>query len=161
MTEKELYGYAFIKADIERTKGDIAALELEIEEMERDIGVGAVNMDGMPHGTTPGDPVARMAIAIAALHEALKKLKADLTERLAELKRKEREIREYINGVEDEEIKLILRWRFIDLLCWYEIAVNLERITGKNVDRSTPGKKMRKFLTENTGLCANSHISHD
>ena len=82
-----------------------------------------------------------MAIARATLHEHLTKL-------LAELKEKEREIREYIDSVEDEEVKLIIEWRFIDLLDWYEIAGNLEEMKGKSVDRSTPGKKMRKYLEE-------------
>ena len=134
MTEKELRGYIFIKARI-------AKVEERLEELEQDNGLGSMNMDGMPHGTTPGDPVAMMAMARAALHEQLVRLRADLKE-------KEREIREYINSVEDDEVKLIIEWRFIDLLDWYEIAGELEEMTGKHVDRSTPGKKMRKFLRE-------------
>ena len=134
MTENELRGYVFIKARIAKVEGQLA-------EMEQENGLGSLNMDGMPHGTTPGDPVARMAIARATLHEHLVRLYADLKE-------KEREIREYIDSVEDEEVKLIIEWRFIDLLDWYEIAGNLEDMTGKNVDRSTPGKKMRKYLKE-------------
>ncbi len=134
MTERELQGYTFIKARIEKVKNRIA-------ELEQESGLGSVNLDGMPHGSTPGDPVARMAIARASLHEHLTRL-------LAELKEKEREIREYIESVENEEVKLIIEWRFIDLLEWYEIAGKLEEMTGKNVDRSTPGKKMRKYLQE-------------
>ena len=132
MTEQELRGYSFIKARIEK-------VEERIAELEQENGLGSVNLDGMPHGSTPGDPVARMAIARASLHEHLTKL-------LAELKEKEREIREYIDSVENEEVKLIIEWRFIDLLDWYEIAGNLEDMTGKHVDRSTPGKKLRKYL---------------
>ena len=132
MTERELRGYIYIKARI-------AKVEERIAELEQEDGLGSVNMDGMPHGTTPGDPVARMAIARAALHEQLVRLRADLKE-------KEREIREYIAGVEDEEIKLIIEWRFIDLLDWYEISGKLEEMTGKSVDRTTPAKKMRKFF---------------
>lgn len=134
MTERELQGYTFIKARIKKVKNRLA-------ELEQENGLGSVNMDGMPHGSTPGDPVARMAIARASLHEHLTRL-------LAELKEKEREIREYIESVENEEVKLIIEWRFIDLLEWYEIAGKLEEMTGKNVDRSTPGKKMRKYLQE-------------
>lgn len=135
MTEQQLRGYVFIKARI-------AKVEERIAELEQEDGLGSVNMDGMPHGSTPGDPVARMAIARAALHEQLLRLRTDLKE-------KEREIREYISGVEDEEIKLIIEWRFIDLLDWYEIAGKLEEMTGKNVDRTTPSKKMRKFFRNN------------
>ena len=146
MTEQELKGYVFIKARIEKLENRISEMELEIAELEREISVGSVNLDGMPHGSTPGDPVARMAIALATQRETLKKLYAEVKEKCAELKAKEREIREYINSIENEEVKLIIEWRFIDLLDWCEIAGKLEDMTGKYVDRSTPGKKMRKYL---------------
>lgn len=149
MTEHELMGYKFIKARIKEIKERIAELEHDIVEMEQENGLGSVNLDGMPHGSTPGDPVARMAIARAALHEDMKALKAELEERLLALTEKELEIREYIESVDNEEVKLIIEWRFIDLLDWYEISGKLEEVTGKNVDRSTPGKKMRKYLQEN------------
>lgn len=148
MTEQELGGLVYIKGRIAEMEERLAELEQEIADLEREIGPGSVKMDGMPHGSTPGDPVARMAIAIAALHEEAKELEARLKERCADLKRKEREIREHIDSVEDEEVKLIIEWRFIDLLDWYEIAGRLEEMTGKNVDRSTPGKKMRRYLRE-------------
>lgn len=134
MTEQELRGYIYIKARI-------AKVEERLAELEQETGLGSLNMDGMPHGSTPGDPVARMAIARATLHGQLVRLRADLKE-------KEREIREYIESVEDEEVKLIIEWRFIDLLDWYEIAGQLEEVTGHNVDRTTPGKKLRKYLQE-------------
>ena len=148
MTELELTGYKFILARIKEIKERIGELAGDILELEQETGLGSVNLDGMPHGSTPGDPVARMAIARAALHADMKRLKAELEERRAELIVKEREIREYIESVENEEVKLIIEWRFIDLLDWYEIAGRLEDVTGKYVDRSTPGKKMRKYLEE-------------
>ena len=148
MTEQELSGYKFIKARIKEIEERIAELIADIIELDQENGLGSVNLDGMPHGSTPGDPVARMAIARAALHEEKKKLKAELEERRVELVVKEREIREYIESVENEEVKLIIEWRFIDLLDWYDIAGNLEELTGKYVDRSTPGKKMRKYLED-------------
>ena len=148
MTEQKLSGYKFIKARIKEIEERIAELVADIIELDQENGLGSVNLDGMPHGSTPGDPVARMAIAMAALHEEKKKLKAELEERRVELIEKEREIREYIEGVENEEVKLIIEWRFIDLLDWHEIAGKLEDVYGKYVDRSTPGKKMRKYLEE-------------
>lgn len=145
MTEQELRGYVYIKARIGK-------VEERLAELEQEDGLGALNMDGMPHGSTPGDPVARMALARASLHEQLVRLRADLEE-------KEREIREYIDSVEDEQVKLIIEWRFIDLLDWVEIAGKLEDMTGKNVDRSTPGKKMRSFFKKHQKRVENSHIS--
>ena len=132
MTEEQLMGYNFIKARIQKVNE-------RLEELELEDGVGAINMDGMPHGTTPGDPTSRIALDRAALHEHLVQLKAELEE-------KELEIREYISSVDNEEIKLIIEWRYIDLLDWYEIAGRLETVTGKNCDRSTPAKKVKKYL---------------
>ena len=145
MTEQELRGYVYIKARIGK-------VEERLAELEQEDGLGALNMDGMPHGSTPGDPVARMALARASLHEQLVRLRADLEE-------KEREIREYIDSLEDEQVKLIIEWRFIDLLDWVEIAGRLEDMTGKNIDRSTPGKKMRSFFKKHQKRVENSHIS--
>lgn len=134
MTERELMALRFIRAQIER-------LEERIGELEAEDGIGSLNMDGMPHGTTPGNPVERMAIARVALHEKLVNLKATKLE-------KEREIREYIETVEPYDVKCIMEMRFIDLMDWYDIAAELEEITGKSVDRTTPAKKMRKYLSE-------------
>ena len=145
MTEQELRGYVYIKARIGK-------VEERLAELEQEDGLGALNMDGMPHGSTPGDPVARMALARATLHEQLVRLRADLEE-------KEREIREYIDSLEDEQVKLIIEWRFIDLFDWVEIAGRLEDMTGKNVDRSTPGKKMRRFFKKYQKRVEISHIS--
>jgi hypothetical protein len=94
MTEKELSGYRFIKARIEIVKERIA-------ELEQEDGLGSVNIDGMPHGSSPGDPVAKMAIARASLHESLVSLCAELSE-------KEKQIREFIAGIDNEEVKLII-----------------------------------------------------
>lgn len=134
MTERELSSLLIIRARINR-------INEKIEDMEAEDGLGSVSMDGMPHGTTPGNPVERMAMARAALHEKLLDLKAALAE-------KELEIRNYIDSVEQEDVKLIMELRFIDLMDWYDIASELEETTGKNVDRTTPAKKMRKYLRE-------------
>jgi hypothetical protein len=122
----------------------IVKLEERIAELDDENGMGALNMDGMPHGTTPGNPVERLALAKAALHEKLVNLKATLLER-------ELAIREYLDTVEPEDVKLIMEMRFIQLKDWYEIAGELAEISGKWVDRTTPSKKMRKYLREHSG----------
>ena len=134
MTEWELMSLIYIQARI-------AKLEERIAELEEEDGLGSVNMDGMPHGTTPGNPVERMALARAALHERLLKLKADLVER-------ELAIREYIESVGQEEIKLIMELRYIDGRDWYDVAVEWEERTGKYADRTTLSKKVQKYLRE-------------
>ena len=134
MTERELSCLRVIKARID-------ALEERIAELEAEDGVGSINMDGMPHGSTPGNPVERMAMARAALHEKLVNLQATL-------KRKELEIQEYIDSVEDEDVKWIIEMRCIQLMEWSDIAVEWEEQTGKYADRTTLAKKMRKYLQE-------------
>ena len=134
MTERELMSLIYIQARIERVTERIA-------ELEEEDGLGSVNMDGMPHGTTPGNPVERMALARAALHEALLQLKADLAE-------KELAITKYIASVELEDIRLIMELRYIDARSWPETAIEWEERTGKYADRTTLAKKVRKYLRE-------------
>ena len=134
MTERELMSLVYIRARIERLNERIAA-------MEEEDGLGSVNMDGMPHGTTPGNPVERMALAKAALHERLLQLRVELVE-------KELAIMNYIESVEYEDIKLIMELRVIDAKYWQDIAVEWEERTGKYADRTTLSKKVEKYLFE-------------
>ena len=134
MTENELMILHYLRKRMVK-------LEERIAELDDENGMGALNTDGMPHGTTPGNPVERLALAKAALHEKLVNLKATLLER-------ELAIMEYLDTVEPEDVKLIMELRFIHLKDWYEIAGELAEITGKWVDRTTPAKKMRKYLRE-------------
>ena len=130
MTEHELMSLVYIQARINRIAERIA-------ELEDEDGLGSIKMDGMPHGTTPGNPVERMALARAALHEKLLQLKADLAE-------KELAIMEYIESVEQEDIKLIMELRYIDAKYWQDIAIEWEERTGKYADRTTLAKKVEK-----------------
>lgn len=134
MTEWELMSLIYIQARIDKINDRIA-------ELEDEDGLGSMNMDGMPHSKTPGNPVERMALARAALHERLLDLKANLLE-------KELAIREYIERVEQEDIKLIMELRFIDGRSWQDTAVEWEEKTGKYADRTTLAKKVRKYLFE-------------
>lgn len=146
MTEQELSSLVFIKARMVR-------LEEKIAEMEAEDGLGSVNMDGMPHGTTPGNPVERMALARAALHEHLVNLRATL-------KQRELEIQTFIDSVELEDVKWIMEMRFVDGLGWHDIASEWEDKTGKYADRTTLAKKVRKYLLEHAEKGENSPISH-
>lgn len=134
MTERELMSLIYIQARIDKVSERL--LELECED-----GLGSVNMDGMPHGTTPGNPVERMALARATLHEKLVQLKADLMQ-------KELDITAYIESVEQEDVKFIMEMRYIDGKSWHDAAVEWVQRTGKYADRTTLSKKVRKYLRE-------------
>lgn len=134
MTEHKLMSLIYIQAEIAKVSERIA-------ELEEENGLGSVNMDGMPHSTTPGKPVERMALARAALHEELLQYRADLV-------KKEREIWLYIKTVERADIRLIMELRFVDGRDWGNVAVELEERTGIYADRTTLAKKVRKYLLE-------------
>ena len=134
MTERELMSLIYIQARIEKISERL--LELESED-----GLGSVNMDGMPHSTTPGNPVERMALARATLHEKLVQLRTELTE-------KELAIREYINSVDRDDVRLIMELRYVDGNDWQDAAVEWVTRTGKYADRTTLSKKVRKYLRE-------------
>lgn len=122
-------------------QAEIAKVSKRIAELEEYDGLGSVNMDGMPHGTTPGKPVERMALDKAALHEELLQYRADLV-------KKEREIWAYIKSVEQADVRLIMELRFVDGRDWGNVAVEFEEQTGKCADRTTLAKKVRKYLYE-------------
>lgn len=134
MTERELMSLIYIQAEIVKVNERIA-------ELEEEDGLGSVEMDGMPHSKTPGNPVERMALARAALHERLMQLKADLVE-------KEARIWEYIGKVEQADVRLIMELRYIDGRDWFGVAVEWEEITGKYADRTTLAKKVQKYLRD-------------
>ena len=134
MTERELMSLVYIQAQIDKINDRIA-------ELEDENGLGSMNMDGMPHSKTPGNPVERMALARASLQEMLERMRADLIE-------KEVRIREYINSVDDSGVGLIMEMRYLDGMNWYEIAVEWEERTGKSTDRTTLAKKIQKYLRE-------------
>ena len=134
MTEHDLMSLIYIQARIDK-------INERIEELEDEDGLGSMSMDGMPHSTTPGNPVERMVLARAALHEKLINLKANLAE-------KELAIRQYIESVEQDDIKLIMEFRYIDGRSWQYISIEWEEMTGKYADRTTLAKKVRKYLFE-------------
>ena len=134
MTERELMSLIYIQARIDR----ISERLLELEEED---GLGSFDMDGMPHSKTPGNPVERMALARAALHEKLVQLKADMAE-------KELAIRGYIDSVDRDDVRLIMELRYIDGNDWQGTAVEWVQRTGKYADRTTLSKKVRRYLRE-------------
>ena len=67
---------------------------------------------------------------------------AKLTEKRLSALEQYLEIERYIEDVDDVEIRNIMRYRFLDLLKWEEIAERMYQ------DRTTIAKKVRKYLKE-------------
>jgi len=78
----------FLKKAIEEAEVDVALWESRLAEDL--VGSGGANLDGMPHGTTVGNPTERMALMLATGYEP-EDLK-DAKKRLEEMRRELREL---------------------------------------------------------------------
>jgi hypothetical protein len=123
MSEKELSKYYYLKKEIKD-------LEERIETLGN--GVGSIKISDMPKGSSK----------ISSIEEKIVELKEKwINARVSALEEYLR-IETYINSIEDIEIRLIARYRYLDLLSWEQIALKI----GKCQDRTTVSKKMRSFL---------------
>lgn len=93
-------------------------IEEEIRQLRLDTMMPAVVNDGMPHGSSSGSDLSGYAAKVDAMMEDLRnqmEINIDLR----------REIIGKIEEMENETEKLILRYRYIHLLKWEEIAVEI------------------------------------
>lgn len=128
MTEKELSRYYYLKKEIK---------DLEDRLKEFGVGLSAINLDKELSGSSAHNSIQEKR---AMLKE--KWINARLTALEEYLK-----IENYIESVEEVEIRQIMRYRFLDLYDWYKIGELM------NYDRTTCSKKVRTYLKH-------SHISH-
>lgn len=123
MTEKELSKYYYLKQEIKD-------LEERIDTLG--VGVGSIKITDMPKGSSK----------LSSIQERIVELKEKwITARLTALEEYIK-IETYINSIEDTEIRMIARYRYLDLLGWEQIALKI----GNGQDRTTISKKIRKFL---------------
>lgn len=115
MTIQELSQLYRLNQEIRMDEERLARLELKAQP-------GATTIDGMPHGTTVGDRVARYAAEIADLHGIIA---AKHSQCLYERNRLER----YIMTVPDSLTRQIMTYRFISGMSWSGVAMALGGIT--------------------------------
>lgn len=85
---------------------------------------GAAVLTGMPHAPGVKDKVGDLAAEIADMDARIEYLEA-------KIKQDEREILEYIRAIDDDQLRLIFRLRFIRCLTWGEVA---SVIGGRNTE---------------------------
>ena len=124
MTEKELSQYYY--------------LTLEIKDIEERIkkfgdGVGSKGFDNEISGTGKRE----------SIQEKYMELKSLYIEKRIDALEEYIKIEKYISDVEDPEIRLIMRLRFMDLKDWDEIGAKL------NYDRTSVSKKVRRYIKSN------------
>ena len=130
MSEKELSQYYWLKKEIK-------SLEDKIEEFGD--GVSAVKI--------------KDTIGSSGEHSSIQEKKTELISKLLDARitalEKYIEIERYIESVEDSEIRLIMRYRFLDLMNWNQIGEEL------HYDRTSVAKKLRQYISHN------SHHNYD
>ena len=111
----------------------------QIEERMKELTVlSAVSFSGMPSGNTVSSPVEKF-------NERLDKLKRKLAVKHAESLEEEERIESYIETIEDAEIRVLARARFIECKSW-------QKIGDENfMDRTTAYKKVNNYIREREG----------
>ena len=123
MTVRELSKLYYLNKLIERDT-------LRLSELENRLQPGGMNFNGMPRNPSPKNMMEEIIPLIIEIEEQIKKEQEDyIRERMV--------IEDYIRSVEDYQIRLILSYRFVDLLTWNQTA---RMIGGGNTEDSV--KKM-------------------
>lgn len=102
----------------------LAKAQEMLESLRAAAGPGAAVLTGMPHAPGVKDKVGDLAAEIADMDARIEYLEA-------EIKQDEREILEYIRAIDDDQLRLIFRLRFIRCLTWGEVA---SVIGGRNTE---------------------------
>ena len=108
----------------------------QIEEQIKELTVlSAVSFSGMPSGNSVSSPVEKF-------NERLEDLKQKLAIKHAESLEERERIERYIETIEDVEIRVIARARFIECKSW-------QKIGDENfMDRTTVYRKLDKYIRE-------------
>ena len=111
----------------------------QIEERMKELTVlSAVSFSGMPSGNAVSSPVEKF-------NERLDKLKRKLAIKHAESLAEEERIERYIETIEDVEIRVLARARFIECKSWQQIGDE------NFMDRTTVYKKLNKYIKKREG----------
>lgn len=138
--EEMLYSYRENIGRCEYLRTMRRQLEREIEvgtamAAEDLVKSGGQAMDGMPHGTTVGNPTERMGILLASGYEPqyIQEVRKELAECLDELRRKERAImfvEAWLAGLTEKE-RWVIEKAYFDRLTYNEINVKYIELYGQ------------------------------
>lgn len=122
MNEKELSKFYWLNKEIKDLEERIATL---------DLGVSAIKYDGLSVSSSK---------KADSIQEKLVELKDIWMEKRVSALEEYIKIERFILSVPDEEIRLIMRYRYMDLMSWEEIGNKL------GYDRTAVSKKIRSYL---------------
>lgn len=136
MTIHDLSKYHNLKIEIQQIKDNIEEIETTI--------IGSSKITGMPmvSSSNNSNPTERIGMKLA-------KLKTTLENKTDKLLDELNKIEDFLNTVDDGEIRIIIRKRFIEGKTWKEVSKDII------ADRSTPYYKLKKYLNsmEDAQVC--------
>lgn len=136
MTIHDLSKYRNLKIEIKQIKDNIEEIETTI--------IGSSKIAGIPITSSSNNinPTERIGMKLA-------KLKTTLENKTDKLLDELNKIEDFLNTVDDGEIRIIIRKRFIEGKTWKEVSKDII------ADRSTPYYKLKKYLNsmEDAEVC--------
>lgn len=136
MTIHDLSKYHNLKIEIKQIKDNIEEIETTI--------IGSSKIAGIPitSSSNNSNPTERIGMKLA-------KLKTTLENKTDKLLDELNKIEDFLNTVDDSEIRIIIRKRFIEGKTWKEVSKDII------ADRSTPYYKLKKYLNsmEDAEVC--------
>lgn len=114
-------------------KKEIEQLEMQIKELTI---LSAMAMSGMPSGNTVSSPVEKF-------YDRLEKLRTKLQSKLTEYVTEKERIEDYIESIDDAEVRVIARLRFIENEDFQKIGNEMF------MDRTTAYRKLKNYFERN------------
>lgn len=130
MTKQELSQLYHLNREIEH-------MQKRLKELETIATSSTSRITGMPHGSGVSDKVGDYAAEIADLKELLD---LNLKKCFYELNRLNR----YIESIENSEIRMILSFRYINGLCWEQVAANISPYASGDSVRKAHDRFLKK-----------------
>jgi len=125
MKEKDLNKFFWLQKEIKDLEERIAILDSGVSAVKYD----SLSISGSRH--------------ISTLQERITELKETWMEKRVSALEEYIKMEKYILSVPDEELRLILRYRFMDLMKWEQIGDKL------GYDRTSVAKKVRGWFKKN------------
>lgn len=153
MTEKELSRYYWLKKEVEDIEKTLKQIEDKIKEFGYGVGASKIK-EVVVNGTIQSSSIQEK---YAELQEKLNQIQKLYIDRRLSVIEEYLKIENYINNITDDEMKIIVKMRNMDLLTWNDIADRMSEKTGKIISDYAIKKRYYRFFQKNNEM---SHMSH-
>lgn len=132
MTKHELSQLYYLNREIEE-------MQSRLQELECLATACTSNITGMPHASGISDKIGKYAAEIADLKSLLD---LNLKKCFYELNRLNR----YINSIDESEMRMILSLRYINGLCWEQVAASISPFASGESVRKAHDRFLKKIV---------------